>query len=499
MYQACQNKKSSQPDTQKTVTSSIDVSSAANGSNASERIHPPQPELRRKQIPLRVKVGIIGIAGFMVVVATMWVLYPFLPHGKSPLAIGPDVPPKQVAPAIAQKPQASPEVVDGLVQEALTQLSAYMAASKGLPATDSVELKSVQAKLHRAESEGSYKAKYLLGLLDYLSGLTSRNNVLQNEGALRIRAAADAGLYLARFDSAVLLRKPYPVDDDHFKSAQIAAAQGFMPANVDVARYLSNIGKDIEALPTLELLHEWDGAPQSAGGDALSKFRLSLSGAVTVASLRQYAGVSKYLLAMLLVEGKVIGTDLARAQRLLAESSRDGVTAAYVAHAKMLLTGQGSAPMPRLAVDYLLDLLEHPSGENSCARIFEECGQVHRDAAAYLVALNHYAATPGFEKVRNAAALLQPLADKGDADAKSLLGMVLTEGVETRADPKRGYLLLTEAAEAGVVDAKYWLGRCYLDGKGTKKDTDKALALFTDAAAAGHADAGKTLAILKKR
>jgi TPR repeat protein len=98
-----------------------------------------------------------------------------------------------------------------------------------------------------------------------------------------------------------------------------------------------------------------------------------------------------------------------------------------------------------------------------------------------------------------APALLQPLADKGDADAKSLLGMVLTEGVGTRADPRKGYLLLTEAAEAGVVDAKYWLGRCYLDGKGTKKDMDKALALFADAAAAGHEDAGKTLSLLKKR
>lgn len=481
------------------MTSSINVSAADDGNNAGKLVHPSGQASREKQIPLRVKVGITGIAGLLVVVATMWMLYPFLPHGKSLLATGPDVPSKQVGPAIVTKTQASPDAADNLVQEALTQLLATMGASKSLPAMESAELKSVQIKLQRAESEGSYRAKYLLGLLDYLVGLTSRNNVLQNEGALRIRAAADAGLYLARFDSAVLLHKPYPVDDDHYKSARLAAAQGFMPANVDVARYLSNIGKDIEALPTLELLHAWDGAPQSAGGDALSKFRLSLSGAVTVASLRQYAGVSKYLLAMLLVEGKVIGADLARAQRLFAESSRDGIASAYVAHAKMLLTGQGSAPMPRLAVDYLLDLLEHQSGENSCARIFEECGQAHRDAAAYLVALNHYAATPGFEKVRNAAALLQPLADKGDADAKSLLGMVLTEGVGTRADPKKGYLLLTEAAEAGVVDAKYWLGRCYLDGKGTKKDMDKALALFADAAAAGHEDAGKTLSLLRKR
>jgi TPR repeat protein len=483
------------------VTSSIQVSSADDGSSASDSdsIDSPQPESNQKQIPLRVKVGLIGMAGLLNVVVTMWMLYPFLPHGKSLNAIGLDAPAKQGAATVMPKTQAPPEAVDALVQEALTQLLASMGGSKSLPAMDSPSLKSIQTKLHRAESEGSHKAEYLLGLLDYLIGLTSHNNVLQNEGALRIRAAADAGLYLARFDSAVLLRKPYPLDDDHYKAARNAAAQGFMPANVDVARYLSNIGKDIEALPTLELLHAWDGAPQSAGGDPLSAFRLSLSGAVTGASLRQYAGVSKYLLAMLLVEGKVVAVDLARAQRLLAEAARDGVAAASVAHAKMLLTGQGSAATPRLAAEYLLGLLEHQSAENSCALLFEECSQVHRDAAAYLVALNHYAATPGFEKVRNAATLLQPLADKGDADAKSLLGMVLAEGIETRADPAKGFVLLTEAAEAGVVDAKYWLGRCYLDGKGTKKDVVKAAAYFTDAAAAGHEDAGAALAALKKR
>ena len=73
-------------------------------------------------------------------------------------------------------------------------------------------------------------------------------------------------------------------------------------------------------------------------------------------------------------------------------------------------------------------------------------------------------------------------ADKGDGDAKYLLGECYLRGNGTTRDEKRGIALLGESSDAGNLFAKDLLGTCYHRGVGVGKDPVKALELFTEAA-----------------
>jgi serine/threonine protein kinase len=84
--------------------------------------------------------------------------------------------------------------------------------------------------------------------------------------------------------------------------------------------------------------------------------------------------------------------------------------------------------------------------------------------------------------VRKAFECFKKAADKGDNDAKYLLGECYLRGNGTNRDEKRGIALLEESSQGGNLFAKDLLGTCYHRGVGVEKDPSKALRLFTEAA-----------------
>ena len=70
----------------------------------------------------------------------------------------------------------------------------------------------------------------------------------------------------------------------------------------------------------------------------------------------------------------------------------------------------------------------------------------------------------------SAAALLQPLAEAGDADAQNFLGALYHLGQGVPRDEKTAVEWVRKAAEQGHVIAQYNLGQSYEDGMGVEAD-----------------------------
>lgn len=99
-----------------------------------------------------------------------------------------------------------------------------------------------------------------------------------------------------------------------------------------------------------------------------------------------------------------------------------------------------------------------------------------------------------------AAKLLKPQADAGDASAQYHLGLLYYNGRGVREDEKIAVELLTKSANAGNVDAMYQLGNAYAFGNHTPgfvADADQEAAKwFFKAASAGNVDAQYSLGLL---
>jgi TPR repeat protein len=99
-----------------------------------------------------------------------------------------------------------------------------------------------------------------------------------------------------------------------------------------------------------------------------------------------------------------------------------------------------------------------------------------------------------------AIALLTPLADAGDAEAKMRLGMMHYHGHGVPENEKRGVELLTQSAALGNVEAMYQLGSAYTFGSTTQSlvaDADvEAAKWYFNAASKGHAEAQYSLGLL---
>ena len=85
-------------------------------------------------------------------------------------------------------------------------------------------------------------------------------------------------------------------------------------------------------------------------------------------------------------------------------------------------------------------------------------------------------------------AILQPLAEQGDAIAQSLLGSVYKEGQGVKQDYFEAVKWYRQAAEQGYVKAQFILGGLYLLGKGVQVNKSLAKEWFGKACDNGYQD-----------
>ena len=96
--------------------------------------------------------------------------------------------------------------------------------------------------------------------------------------------------------------------------------------------------------------------------------------------------------------------------------------------------------------------------------------------------------------------ILAPLAETGDIEAQSMLGVMYYNGLGVTENNKRAYELFKKAAEQGNADARFNLGNMYLYSptlpvEVEDRDVEAARWFFT-ASQQGHADAQYHLGLL---
>ena len=84
-----------------------------------------------------------------------------------------------------------------------------------------------------------------------------------------------------------------------------------------------------------------------------------------------------------------------------------------------------------------------------------------------------------------------PLAEAGNTDAQTVLGVMYNEGNGVAQDDAEAVKWWRLAAEAGYVDAQFKLGMMYANGSGISQDYRRAYMWLNLAAAEGHEDASK--------
>ena len=85
-----------------------------------------------------------------------------------------------------------------------------------------------------------------------------------------------------------------------------------------------------------------------------------------------------------------------------------------------------------------------------------------------------------------AAAILMPLAEKGDPIAQFAVAVMHDEGRGLPQNYARALSWYRQAARAGLVDGQYMVGRIYGRGRGVKQNPAAAFYWFNLAAAGGH-------------
>lgn len=97
---------------------------------------------------------------------------------------------------------------------------------------------------------------------------------------------------------------------------------------------------------------------------------------------------------------------------------------------------------------------------------------------------------------KTALQLLEPLAQKGNANAQAVLGQCHALGQGVQADPARAVHWYRLAAVQGHVAAQTNLGLAYDTGQGTEQDQAQAVRWYSLAAAQGDAVAQTNLALM---
>lgn len=92
-----------------------------------------------------------------------------------------------------------------------------------------------------------------------------------------------------------------------------------------------------------------------------------------------------------------------------------------------------------------------------------------------------------------AVAKWQIVANTGDREAQSLLGLMHFAGQGTPQSYPNALLWLRKAAAQGEPKAQFKLGSMYAYGQGVERDYQKAVMWFLIAQSAGHPEASKSL------
>ncbi len=87
----------------------------------------------------------------------------------------------------------------------------------------------------------------------------------------------------------------------------------------------------------------------------------------------------------------------------------------------------------------------------------------------------------------------RPLADKGDARAEFILGVMYANGLGVPQDDKEAVKWFRLAADQGTAGAQYSLGLMYANGLGVPRDHKEAVKWYRLAADQGHASAQTNL------
>ena len=85
--------------------------------------------------------------------------------------------------------------------------------------------------------------------------------------------------------------------------------------------------------------------------------------------------------------------------------------------------------------------------------------------------------------------LLRPLAEKGNARAQNMLGVMYGLGWGVAPDVAQATNWYRKAAMQGYANAQYTLGVMYAEGRGVPKDDAQAMEWYRKAAKQGHTDA----------
>ena len=89
--------------------------------------------------------------------------------------------------------------------------------------------------------------------------------------------------------------------------------------------------------------------------------------------------------------------------------------------------------------------------------------------------------------------LLQPLADQGNAQAETLVGVMYFRGLGVAKDAAQGMALAQKAAAQGDMGSENFLGNAYENGSGVNKDYGQAMAWYRKAAEQGDSTAENNL------
>jgi len=93
------------------------------------------------------------------------------------------------------------------------------------------------------------------------------------------------------------------------------------------------------------------------------------------------------------------------------------------------------------------------------------------------------------EQFAEAVKYFRKAAERGDAEAKTKLGICYAKGNGIAKDTEQAVFWWRSAAEQGNAEAKYNLGDCYYYGNGVSEDYEKAVHWFRDAAEQGYDNA----------
>lgn len=92
-----------------------------------------------------------------------------------------------------------------------------------------------------------------------------------------------------------------------------------------------------------------------------------------------------------------------------------------------------------------------------------------------------------------AVTLLRPVAEQGDAQAQTYMGILYEKGDGVPQDYAESVKWFRLAADQGKADAQYYLGNMYRNGNGVPQDEAEAVIWYTKAAEQGKSAAQNSL------